>query len=114
MISYYKNLITEQERRKKRFNNLKSNLNGSVVPALTKICNDLLNSSQSLKSGFSVDGEGADGESIVKNFSSVSNLKSTISGSVMSEIEAEISKCNSNISYYSVKVRELLEEQEKE
>ena len=112
MIWYYRNLITEQEKRKKRFNTLKSNLNGSVVPALNSIYNNLINASNYIQNGLSIDGDSGDGQSILNNAECISDLKSNITGSVLNEINSEITKCDSIISYYYRKIKEIQEEQE--
>lgn len=112
MIYYYRSLISEQEKRKKRFNTLKSSLNGSVVPALSKIYDNLINASKYINNGLVIDGDSGDGESIMNNATCISDLKSKITGSVLNEINSEITKCDSNISYYYRKIKEIQEEQE--
>jgi hypothetical protein len=114
MIGYYQSLIAEQEKRKKRFNNLKSGLSGSVVPALNNTEDSLNKAATCLSGAFTVDGDTADGQSILNNASNVSDKVSTITGSVYGEIESEISKCNSKIASYNAKIQEILAELEKE
>lgn len=114
MINYYKNLISEQEKRKKRFKSLKESLSLSIVPSLSTTIDLLVAASQSLDNGFSVDGEGADADSIIKNATNVTNIRNKISGSVIAEIDSEISKCDSNIWYYRSKIQDILDEEEQE
>lgn len=98
---------------KKRFNNLKSGLSGSVVPALNNTEDSLNKAATCLSGAFTVDGDTADGQSILNNASNVSDKVSTITGSVYGEIESEIAKCNSRIASYNAKIQAILAELEK-
>lgn len=114
MIGYYQALIAQEKARIRRFVNLSNSLNGSVVPALTATENDLIKASTSLKNSFTIDGNGADNESIKNNANNVSNVISQISGPVASAITSEIGVSNARIAEYNARIQEILAAEEAE
>ena len=100
MIGYYRAEIAKLQKLNERLRNLKSSLNGSVIPNLNNVVSSLRDAENSLKEAYLVDGETADGKSIERNRTNVENCCSTITGSVIPSIDNQISVNNNKITHY--------------
>ena len=108
MIDYYRNQVYELKQLKRRFETLKDDLNGSVISSLNAVNSSLNEANTLLLSSYTIDGEGADNNSISNNASNFEKTSSYITSNVIPAIDNEIRKINNRIYYFN----ELIEEQE--
>ena len=108
MIDYYRNQVYELKQLKNRFETLKDDLNGNVIPSLNDVSSSLNEANTLLQSAYTIDGEGADNKSISNNASNVNKASSYITSNVIPAIDDEIKKINNKIYYFN----DLIEEQE--
>lgn len=102
MISYYQNKIYNLKQLRKRYNRLKSDLQGDVVSMLNKISKSFNKANSFLMESYTIDGMGADNKSISTNALNVENSSKYITGTVIPAIEREINSINNDIYYYNV------------
>lgn len=106
-IKDYKNLVYYYKNEKARYEKLKENIQGSLLPLLDSLSSDLDDAVSSIKNGFVIDGVTADNNSIKDNYDKVEDFKNEISGSVLNAIDSQIIKFRNNIYYYNKLIEEL-------
>lgn len=101
MIEYYRNQVYELKQLRNRFEALKDDLNGSVIPSLGNVKSSLNDANTLLNAAYTVDGENADNKSISNNALNVEKASSYITSNVIPAIDSEIKKINNKIYYFN-------------
>lgn len=102
---YYYRQIESLNGERARYVNLKTSLNNSLIPCLSKPCDDLELANTGVSSSFTIDGSGIDKNNISKQKTKINGIISKIQNTIIPEINNKISSIDGSIDYYDYLIR---------